>query len=609
MNSDKSSFPPASGIADTKIDTGMEVSSSVHVGVGNNTSVATSGQGMQAVSETDQLKFNAMVGVKQLFISFIDILSPEPEGISAWGNIEISEDNRGWNDRISELSGTAFKLAEIALGDRLKTVMKCVSNMHADQAALHAPDCPDAFFKLHECDFPLDRLPPSLQDMANAIVKMEGVPSVMAASALMGAVSASLGNGLVIESKTDKTAYGNLFILLDAPSGVGKSGTSDRASQPIRLFEQNHQLKLAPREKFLIAEIAKMEKDQEAAENSPDSVGNLEKLRRELSKTQACKQVLVGDATTEKLAMISAANGGALASFSGEARGIIQVLSGRYQDGNANDSFYLSAYTGEPFKQDRVGRAAVSVDRPCLSVMWMVQPDAFDKLWSAQSFSSGGLLPRFLSCRTHAQIQHCSVERKVFPPQVSTVYQQVITDLLTAYRCNLDEPHIVKASAEARHIIVSYANRIADRRNAGEFSDNGDSFAARWAEQTWKVALVFHAVEHGNVAHRNEVSEKTALAALAVVSWFALQQIHLLNERDDAAEGVLEEKVLVQVNRLGRATASMIVKSGIVKKAAHAKTILERLQTQGMLESEAKYGSGRPTRYYFRPPNYQKAKK
>lgn len=604
MNAQQTSSPAAPGLLEVLNDKETEASGSVLVGArGSGAQPAT------PVTTVDPKAFNDLLGVHQLLVIFINILDPEPNGISAWSNIIISEDNRSWIDSLTGESGAAFSLAEKALGEGVATVMKKLSKLSADEAALCNPASREVIFKPHEYKFPLDCFPYALRRMAEAIVEMEGVPSVMAASALMGAVSASLGNGIVIESKTDKTAYGNLFILLDAPSGVGKSGSSDRASQPIRSFEQDHQLKTASRERFLIAEIAKMEKDQKATEDSPHSVSSVENLRRELSKIQACKQVLVGDATTEKLAMISAENGGAVASFSGEARGIIQVLAGRYQDGIANDSFYLSGYSGEPFRQDRVGRAGVAIDRPCLSVMWMVQPDVFGKLWAAQSFSSGGLLPRFLSCRTQAKVQHCSVERKVFPPHVSTAYHQVITDLLTAYRCNLDDPHVVKASADARRVIVSYSNKIADRRNAGEFSENGDSFAARWAEQTWKVALVFHAAEHGKVAHSKEVSEKTALAALAVVSWFALQQIHLLDERDAAAKDALVEKVLVHVGRLGRVTASTVVKSGIVKTTLHAKEILDGLQAQGLLESEAKYGAGRPTRYYFRPSNYQKAKK
>lgn len=549
-----------------------------------------------------------MIGVNQLLYVLYDksIDLNASSSISAWHNIVVSDDNLAWIDNGTAKNGTAYDLMEaIYLTDAKGEVQKMMriirDDENGDAQTLLDTDSLDS----SEAKFPLERLPTKLREMAEGIMEMEGVPAVMAACAVMGAASASLGNGIEIESKADKTAYGNLFFLLDAPSGVGKSGTSERAARPLREFEKANNVKRQQQRKQLAAEIKKQERTLNTVDDD-EGVGQIEldRLREELEQLKRPNCFIVGDTTTEKLASICADNGGATASFSGEARGIVQVLSGRYDKGSVNDSFYLSAFSVEPFRQERIGREGVLVDRPCLSVMWMVQPDVYGKMWSTESFFEGGLLPRFLCCRTNAEVVECSDERKVFPQKTQLAYNQVITDLLATYNGNRDQPFRVVVSQPARKIITQYANRIVARRKAKEFSDKGEPFASRWAELTWKLALVFHAVEYGSEAHLHEVTAETALSALAVVSWFSVQQINQIEEYEMNQLGMAEPKILAIASRVKKITPRMVAKAGIVKSSSVARDLMKKLEEEGLLVSDTSYGGrGRPTRHYSLPPN------
>jgi hypothetical protein len=163
---------------------------------------------------------------------------------------------------------------------------------------------------------------------------------------------------------------------------------------------------------------------------------------------------------------------------------------------------------------------------------------------------------------------------------------------------------MVTASLAARIVITDYANRIIERLEAGEFSSRAEGFAARWAELAWRLTLVFHAVEHGGAAHLNEVPEHTALQAVAVVSWFAVQQLELLDERESDIANEQTIKVMNLVSRHGRISASLVQKSGVCATPQEAKAVLEQLEAQGVLASQTTTGRGRRTRYYFRPPNH-----
>lgn len=562
---------------------------------------------LPSMSSPGEEEFNAAIGVCQLIALLMDApVAFSATAISAWHNLTFAEDNQTWTDNGTGQTGTAYDLMETVYGHscatEIQNLMNRIRDLDESEARALSPD--GEWGALPDVEFPLERLPAKLRHMAEAIKAMEGVPSVMAASAVIGATSASLGSGIAIQSKNDKTACGNLFFLLDAPSGAGKSGTSERAVRPVREFEKDLILKRSQRIQQLTAELAAKERAcsaQPMGVSGDEAASEIEHIRVQLEESKQPCNVLVADTTTEKLASICAGNGGAVASFSGEARGIVQVLAGRYDKGSPNDSFYLSAFSGEPFRQERLGRASCLVERPCLSVMWMVQPDVYNKMWTTESFFEGGLLPRFLCCRTNAEIQECSDERKVFPGDVQETYHQLLTELLETYRSREGEAVEAVVSGPARKIIIGYANQIVRRRKAKEFSDKAECFASRWAELTWKMALVFHAAEHGRNAHLEEVHAETAMSALAVVSWFACQQVNQLLQFEQSELEAAEPKIMELASKVGRITARSVAKAGIVRTSVIARSLLAELEEQGLLVSALSHGKGRPTRHYSRP--------
>ena len=52
---------------------------------------------------------------------------------------------------------------------------------------------------------------------------------------------------------------------------------------------------------------------------------------------------------------------------------------------------------------DRVGRLAVALKEPCLTVLWLIQPDKLDALFKNHSLSAGGFLPRVMPCQVDAE--------------------------------------------------------------------------------------------------------------------------------------------------------------------------------------------------------------
>jgi hypothetical protein len=66
-------------------------------------------------------------------------------------------------------------------------------------------------------------LPPRLEAIVKAIAEAYHVPDVMPAAIALAIVSAAMGKGLRIASGPGRKTMGNLFFLISAGSGTGKS--------------------------------------------------------------------------------------------------------------------------------------------------------------------------------------------------------------------------------------------------------------------------------------------------------------------------------------------------------------------------------------------------
>lgn len=145
----------------------------------------------------------------------------------------------------------------------------------------------------------------------------------------------------------------------------------ERAEAPIAEFERELAREHASSLPGITARLTIIDRKIKAIGRS-DEIEQLTALESERTELQAKQQspcLLTGDATSERLAEIMMANGGAALSMSGEARGITQVLTGYYNDGKINESIYLSGFVvNEHFRQQRKSSADRIIERPCLTL-------------------------------------------------------------------------------------------------------------------------------------------------------------------------------------------------------------------------------------------------
>jgi len=461
--------------------------------------------------------------------------------------------------------------------------------------------------------FPLHCLPPDVEAMAQAIAEVERTPESLAGVCVLGILSASIGAGLAVRSGTDRVTRANIFPVASAESGSGKSETFRHAARPFNEFEaesiERWKASILPglqaEKDILESEIAKLKKEAGNADGADERDGIKARLEEKKAKLATVEESIhapvlsVEDVTTERLAVLLSQRGECLASLSPDAGAIVNNLLGRYSKLERTDEgIYLKAYSGDYCRIDRQSREPVVLRAPCLSVLWLVQPDKVETLLSEQSLTDGGLIPRLLICHTNAEPRPIIEGAAGIPADVREDYRRTIRDLLETYRL-ASEPRTIDPSPDALAAMNAHFNGIVERRRR-ELRDV-TTFAARWNEQAWRIAVCLHAGLHGKHAHEGRLELKTAEAAIELANWFAGQQLEILSKGRDAARRKIRDEVLsLLADTPAGIRASDVYRPRITRNAEEAHTLLAAMEAEGELtgRDEKPDGGGHVTRIY-----------
>jgi hypothetical protein len=366
----------------------------------------------------------------------------------------------------------------------------------------------------------------------------------LAAAAILGTLSAALGAGLEVSTGGGRTVRGNLFLLVVAESGTGKGENFDHAMAAFNKMETAEiqeweskvkpvivsQLAIADKRAKRVCDIAAnaaITKDRDAATREhAEATAQIAELGRKL---ESWPRYRVADVTKEALAIaMQGQPGEAIASMSSEARGIFSIVKGRYGKEGGDEDFYCSGFSGDTITVDRVGRPRVVIHRPCLAVLWMIQPDAARMAFADSSLMESGMLPRFLLFDPKAEPKERFGHHTPIPRNVSAPWHECVSALLENYRKNGDTPQTVPVSKQAREILDDFEREtVRSRQRQGNLADVAP-FVARWAENAWRMVLVLHAARHGENAHHETIKSSTARDAVEIARWFAVQQLEVL---------------------------------------------------------------------------------
>lgn len=454
--------------------------------------------------------------------------------------------------------------------------------------------------------FPTSALPPSLHDFVSAVASAHQVPEALPAICALAATSAAIGAGLELVSGPDQLRTpANLFFLGSADSGSGKSRVFKVAIEPILDYEaarleawrrpDGEGPRRDAQEIMLNRQIEELKK-QVKPDLNPDQkekiLGAIAFAKAQLDELKliAPPRLIVQDATIESLGVRLHQSGERLFSACADARKLADNLLGRNNPGKmADDSLYLQAFSGDSVIVDRQSRENLILRAPCLTLLWLVQPDIVDKLLAEAALQTGGFLARLLICHTNAAPQEWVWETSPLTDELRHRWAGLLGDLLRAYHGSRTR-HAVCVPKKVWERFRDFHNPLISRVR-GELADV-KSYVMRWGELAIRLSLVLHAAVWGCEAHKHDRAQETADAAITLVQWFGNQQLAVLGRGRRESYQKLADRVLELLaerqtrNNVDFVTIRFIQNRHVLRTAEEVQALLDRMVAERLLKVE-----------------------
>ena len=454
----------------------------------------------------------------------------------------------------------------------------------------------------HADDFPMEVLPHTVRQMVEELAHLAMVPPALPACQALGVLSAALGTGVAIPSDCEPTTFGNIYVVVGAEGSSGKSLDFKPLMKPLYEYEEGlraqEQSVHYQRKAELLRLKAALKRVGAGKEASLTNEAIAELIKRKEGIESALKRrpkIVCEDVTREKLQVLLAQNDEHMFSASVDAREVIEaVLHGR------GENPYIKAWSGDPVDVDRISRAEVPLKAPRMALLWCPQPDLVLGMFAKRILTLNGFLPRCLPFMVKCTPTPVGQGTRRIDPRTQAGWCDLVRGLCESYHAKKGVPYILQPSPLVLHLLVDYRNEIIERRG-GELADVGP-YAARWAEQAWRLVVVLHAAEHGPKAHQKRVPLRTAKAAIRLMECFSGQQLALLRQTRAHEKTEVEEAVLGLVAAKREITVRDAQLGALRScRADEARRILDQLVTARKLDCrvERPARGGHEMKFYF----------
>lgn len=316
--------------------------------------------------------------------------------------------------------------------------------------------------------FPIKNLPISIKNFAENIAEVYGVPVEFPAMSIISAIGTALGNRVKLTTN-HYTNFPQLWVVIVAPSGVGKSEPLRIAYAPIHERERKEHILF----KEHLSEWKRL--SVEAKQNDKQTP---EKPKQ--------KRMLCSDTTPEALFSLLAENQ-ALTICRDELAGHFQDF-GRYNK-SGEVAHHLSSFDNNDFSVDRKGEEnAMMIFKPVLSMVGTIQPNVLQEVAKKEHLRGNGYFQRCLFVYPENIQRPNYSERSLNPAYVET-HKTFIDECL-----DLSANTEFTLCSQANEWFISFANEITEKVNTTE-NDYLKSLYSKMEIHVLRLALILAVAE------------------------------------------------------------------------------------------------------------------
>jgi hypothetical protein len=307
--------------------------------------------------------------------------------------------------------------------------------------------------------FPVENMPALIRDFSENISEVLGVPVEFAAMSLISAYGTALGNK--VRLKTEKyTNFPQLWTIIVAPSGTGKSEPLKIAYEPIRGREKKNYL-------IFQEQMKEWNTAKQAGVQSSDKPKQ--------------KRILCSDTTPEALFSLLSENG-TLTICRDELAGHFQDI-GRYSN-NGEVAHHLSCFDNNDFSVDRKSEEnAMMIFKPVLSMVGTIQPNVLQEVAKKNLMKENGYLQRCLFVYPE-NVERPQYSKSSLNPDFVKKHQEFMD-----WCFDLPDNCEFTLNAEAEELFIAFSNEITELVNASD-NDYFKSMYSKMEIHVLRLALI-----------------------------------------------------------------------------------------------------------------------
>ncbi len=368
---------------------------------------------------------------------------------------------------------------------------------------------------------PLEAFPPEARALLTEAADAFTVPLAIPAATLLALLSCMVGRTRCVEVKSGWKEHGNIWIVLVASSGMGKTPVMNAFFQPVEAMERRRFKEW----KEALEEYNRDWMDYTRAKKEERGLPPKKPLRT---------QYYLDESTVEALADALEQNPRGVMWRVDELSGLLSSFD-KYSSGKEGGTRarLLSAYDCQSWKSNRRNEERnLHIPAACVSIFGGLQPGMMRKSFDGSDEDSG-FLPRFMFIRAERERASLWSEETLSPASYGLL--RGIAEHLSGFGLNVDErgegkPCPVSLSSGAKALYVKWYNDLA-REDWTLFAEGTvNAVRQKLKGLAPRLCLLLHcldaAISGGDGL--NLIPEDTMRRALLLAEWVKENQIQTL---------------------------------------------------------------------------------
>ncbi|EOF4701914.1 TPA: DUF3987 domain-containing protein [Raoultella ornithinolytica] len=377
--------------------------------------------------------------------------------------------------------------------------------------------------------FDSELLPQSVRGyVIDYAARMDNAAPDFAAISVMIAAGALIGGTAEIQPKRNDTGWRLVPNLWG--SAIGYPSAMKTPSLKCGLSLLDHAQKSINREfakrkkrfdaEILIAEVRneKLESDIKQAADDGD-VDRVLELKEQISEhtpsSPKHRELMVNDSTVEAIAIMMENSPLGILVFRDELSGWIAALDNPQRAHER--AFYLEGFSCGQFKQNRVGRGKVNIDKLIVSLSGGIQPGKLAPILASRAAGSGddGLLERIIQMSVFPDLVGEYSDRT--PDMLAEQIAKSVFEALADLGNDINDPTLFKFDGTAQSIWTEWATTHKQRERAAD--PNWQGILGKYPALCAKLALICHMIDEAAASRCGEVFSPSV-----IISEFAIRR-------------------------------------------------------------------------------------